>query len=630
MTGSPTSFDDAIAPPREATVLLVDDDLGNRQIFGWLLREAGYHVLEAGTGGEALELARGGPDIVVLDVNLPDISGFEVCERLRQMPATLHAGVLHLSAIHVDSIARMQGLDSGADAYLIKPIEPSELLAHIRAVLRVRVAEAGHRRAAREWRATFDAIQDAVCLVDLEGRIRRCNRTLGLWLDQDFPSLIGRDLDPTLRAGLGLDHDPSLAALARGKSRTVSEWKLGPRWYEVTADPMRDDAGERAGAVLILTDITRRRELEVQLADARRHEAVAKLAGGVAHDFNNLLTSIVGNASLLLDALPAGGPERERLSAIERAAWRGSDLTRQLVGFARQTLLWLRLLDPATVLVEVEERIHRSLPERIGLAVEAVPDLWPVQADFSQLCHIVHQLAVEAIQALQGEGRLLLKAANVAIGAEEAPRHKAGRAGSFVRLGVWDDGPVFAPEILASVFDPFAVGKSAARSAGMGLAMVQGIIEQHQGWAECTSSAEGGTWFHLYLPRAGSAIALAPPKPATAASPTGVHVVLLVDDDPTLSNLAAAYLRRAGFEVILADSAAAAVETYRAEHARISLVLLDEAMAGPELAEEFRRIHPSARVVPIVGDDRAVDGAIEKPYRERELVEAVHAALSPR
>ena len=630
MTGSPTSFDDAIAPPREATVLLVDDDLGNRQIFGWLLREAGYHVLEAGTGGEALELARGGPDIVVLDVNLPDISGFEVCERLRQMPATLHAGVLHLSAIHVDSIARMQGLDSGADAYLIKPIEPSELLAHIRAVLRVRVAEAGHRRAAREWRATFDAIQDAVCLVDLEGRIRRCNRTLGLWLDQDFPSLIGRDLDPTLRAGLGLDHDPSLAALARGKSRTVSEWKLGPRWYEVTADPMRDDAGERAGAVLILTDITRRRELEVQLADARRHEAVAKLAGGVAHDFNNLLTSIVGNASLLLDALPASGPERERLSAIERAAWRGSDLTRQLVGFARQTLLWLRLLDPATVLVEVQERIRRSLPERIGLAVEAVPDLWPVQADFSQLCHIVHQLAVEAIQALQGEGRLLLQAANVAIGAEEAPRHKAGRAGSFVRLGVWDDGPVFAPEILASVFDPFAVGKSAARSAGMGLAMVQGIIEQHQGWAECTSSAEGGTWFHLYLPRAGSAIALAPPKPATAASPTGVHVVLLVDDDPTLSNLAAAYLRRAGFEVILADSAAAAVETYRAEHARISLVLLDEAMAGPELAEEFRRIHPSARVVNIVGDDRVVDGEIEKPYRERELVEAVHAALSPR
>jgi two-component system, cell cycle sensor histidine kinase and response regulator CckA len=629
MTKSLATLDEAITPPREATVLLVDDDLGNRQLFGWLLREAGYHVLEAGTGGEALGLAHHSPDIVVLDVNLPDISGFEVCERLRQLPPTRDAGVVHLSAVHVDSSDRMHGLDSGADAYLIKPIEPRELLAHIRAVLRTRAAEAAARNAAREWRATFDAIQDAVCLVDLEGRIRRCNQALCRWLGQDFSSLIDRRLDPSLRAGLHLAHDPALAVLARGKTRSVSEWNLGPRWYEVTADPMRDDDGTLVGGVLILTDITRRRELEEQLAQAQRHEAIAQLAGGVAHDFNNLLTAIVGNASLLLDALPVGSPEHERLSAIERAAWRGSDLTRQLLGFARKTLLWLRLIDPATILADAQQRIRRSLPERIRLVVEVAPDLWPVQADSSQLSHIVLQLALDAIEALQGAGQILLQAANVEINGEAALDRADARAGSFVRLSVRDDGPVIAPERIASIFDPFAGGKPVARSAGMGLAMVQGIIKQHQGWAECTSSPERGTWFHLYLPRAGSRLSLAQLTPATAAFPTGVHVILLVDEDPILGNLAAAYLRRAGFEVLLAEDVPVALETYRAEHARITLILLNEAVACPDLVEEFRLIRPSARVSLVVEDDRDVTGAIKKPYRERELVEAVHAALSP-
>ena len=627
MSERPATIDEAIAPSREATVLLVDDDAGNRHLFGWLLREAGYRVLEAGTGGEAVELAQHGPDIVILDVNLPDISGFEVCERLRRMPPTRHAGVVHLTSVHVASSDRTHGLDSGADAYLIKPIEPRELLAHIRAVLRTRAAEAVARRAAQEWRATFDAIQDAICLVDLEGRIRRCNQALCRWLGQDFPALIDHPLDPSLRAGLGLDCDPALAALARNETRTVSEWNLGPRWYEVTADPLRDDDGKLAGGVLVLADVTRRRELEEQLAQAKRHEEIARLAGVVAHDFNNLLTAIVGNTSLLLDALPVGSPEHERLSAIERAAWRGSDLTRQLLGFARQTLLWLRLVDPATVLVDAQQRLRPTLPERIRLVVEVPPDLWPVQADSSQLSHIVVRLALDAIEAIQGEGRILFQAANVEIGTAEARRHADAKAGPFVRLGVRDDGPVIAPEMIASIFDPFAGGKPAARSTGMGLAMVQGIIEQHQGWAECTSSPEQGTWFNLYLPRAGSRLALSQPVPATAAFPTGVHVILLVDDDPTLGNLAAAYLRRAGFEVLLAEDAAVALETYRAEHAHINLVLVDESMAGPGLAEEFRLIHPSARVALVVGDDREVAGAIQKPYRERDLVEAVHAAL---
>ena len=160
--------------------------------------------------------------------------------------------------------------------------------------------------------------------------------------------------------------------------------------------------------------------------------------------------------------------------------------------------------------------------------------------------------------------------------------------------------------------------------------MVQGIIKQHQGWAECTSSPEEGTWFYLYLPRAEPLLSLGKPTHATAAFPTGVHVVLLVDDDSTLRNLAAAYLRRAGFEVLLAADGPGVLEIYRAEHARISLILLDEAIEGTELVAELARIHSPARVAFVVSEDREVAGAIKKPYRERELIEAVHAALAAR
>ncbi len=630
MTDSISLIDEASVSSVIATVLLVDDDQGNRQLFGWILREAGYRVLEAGTGDEALELAQRSPDIVVLDVNLPDISGFEVCKRLRQLPATRHAGVIHLSAVYVESSDRMQGLDNGADAYLIKPIEPRELLAHLRAVLRARAAEAAHRRAAGEWRATFDAIQDAVCIVDLQGRIRRCNQALCRWLGQDFASLIDQGLDACLHLGLHLDYDPAVAALGRRKTRSISEWNLGQRWYEVTADPLRDDDGTLVGGVLILTDITRRRELEEQLSQAKRHEVIGKLAGGVAHDFNNLLTSIVGNASLLLETFPDDGPEHEQLSAIERAAWRGADLTRQLLGFARQTLLRLRLVDPATILAEAHQHIRHLLTEHIRLDLEVAPDLWAVQADSSQLSHIVIQLALDAIQAIQGKGRLLLQAANVEIDAEEERRHTDAKVGLFVRLSVQDDGPVIAPEIIANIFDPFAGAQPVARASGMGLAMVQGIVKQHQGWAECVSSVRGGTCFHLYLPRARSSVLVATTTHATAAFPTGSHVILLVDDDMPLRNLAGAYLSRAGFEVLLAGDDHGALATYRVEHSRITLILLDETMKDSELSKELARIHPDTTVAFIVGEDQAAPGSITKPYRERELIEAVHAVLSTR
>jgi PAS domain S-box-containing protein len=632
-------------------ILFVDDDATNRQALGLLFRGAGYAVLEAGSGLEALDLAADRePDVVVLDVNLPDISGFDVCRRLRELPATRYAGVIHLSGVHVDTQDRSQGLEGGADAYLVKPVEPRELVAHVRALLRVRAAEEAFRRAAQEWRTTFDAISDAVCLLDDQGRIRRCNRALGELVASDFDALIGRPLDGVLCRGLGL---PALPPLLRDAQKERQDVQLGQRWFRVTEDPILDAKGAPAGAVLTLRDITQRVQLEEQLRQSSRLEAVGRLAGGVAHDFNNLLTAILGNVSLLIRALPPGQQEHELAGTIERAAWRAAELTRQLLGFSRQTLLWLETIEPGLLLTQAAEVARaeaRAAPGGAPVEVEvSCPDgLWPVQADPGQMGQVLQVLCKNAREAMPTGGRLRLSAENTRLEAEEARGHAEARAGAFVRLRVEDSGQGIAPEVLDKIFDPFFTTKPTGQGTGLGLAMVHGIVKQHQGWIECRSEVGRGTRFDLYLPRWVGAVApssrlpdepeaLRGPTVSRVATPAGPRRVLLADDNALLRDLAAGYLRQGGFQVLQARDGREAVEVYTREQSAIDLVILDWIMpevTGRDALERMRRLNPELRVLVAIGGDRPpagatgeVDGILSKPYRERELLEAVHAAL---
>src|SRR5947209_3208091 len=167
-----------MAEQRKGTILYVDDDEANRRALTWVFEAAGFEVREAATGNEALRLAEDKPDLVVLDVNLPDINGFEVCRRIKMHPGTNSIPVLHLSACYTASTDKVHGLDCGADGYLTKPVEPQELVAHAHALLRVHEAEERTRAVARQWQATFDAISDGVCLFDPQGKVVRCNQAL--------------------------------------------------------------------------------------------------------------------------------------------------------------------------------------------------------------------------------------------------------------------------------------------------------------------------------------------------------------------------------------------------------------------------------------------------------------------
>jgi len=308
----PENEDGMSASP--ATILYVDDDADNRRLFTWLLQEAGFDVQEAVTGGEALRRVAEKPDLVILDVRLPDINGFEVCRRIKADPATSDIPVLHLSGAFASSADKVYGLESGADGYLVKPVAPEEVLATVRALLRMQQAE----------KTAFEAISDGVCLLDQHGHVARCNRAMAALLERTEVEIIGRPYGELLanlfdRWGMA---PPAPDGQVRG--RETREVRLADRWFRVTVDPVLDDTGTVAGTVHIWADVSERRRAEEALRGrahqqaavaglglralattdpgALMHEVVARVAQTLEVEYCGVLELLPGDQALLLRA----------------------------------------------------------------------------------------------------------------------------------------------------------------------------------------------------------------------------------------------------------------------------------------------------------------------------------------
>ena len=489
-----------MSEPASPSILYVDDDEANRNAFAWLLQRAGFRTREARTGADALRMAEDRPDLIILDVSLPDIDGFEVCRRIKAHPATAAIPVLHMSGVFVRSEDRTQGLEGGADGYLTKPVEPQEVIATVRSLLRVRKAEEAARQAAYQWQATFDAIRDALCLLNPAGEVLRCNRAMVELLRQPIEAILGRPCVPLLRGEFGASAE-ALAALVGGPPLQSAEVQLGDRSFHLTLDPVVNERGDVTGTVLLLDDVTQRNALAEQLRQAQKMEAVGRLAGGIAHDFNNLLTAITGNLALLLARTAADDPSRDMLQMTENAAWRAAELTRQLLGFSRQARLWLKPLSLPVCLQESMTILQRTLGRLVEVELLSTPDVWLVQADPNQMNQVLMNLCLNARDAMPTGGRIVVSIQNRVLTPEYAALHLEGRPGEFVELSVRDTGEGIPAEILPRIFDPFFTTKEQGRGTGLGLAMVFGIVKQHQGWIECTSAVGEGTCFTIYLPR---------------------------------------------------------------------------------------------------------------------------------
>ncbi|HEY9895513.1 MAG TPA: response regulator [Candidatus Sericytochromatia bacterium] len=257
-----------MAEPR-LTILHVDDSEANRYVVARILRNGGFTVVEAATGAAGLAaIAHHQPALVILDVKLPDLNGFEVCRHIKSNPDSAFLPVLHLSASFIQSQDKAEGLDSGADGYLVQPVEPIELLATVRSLLRIRRAEETALASARDWQTTFDAINDGVCLVDPDGKVIRCNQAMSQLFGKPFNEILGCVHHELMHAVLGLGDGACFHRAQATHQRQVLELQAKGRWFAKTMDPVLDGQGTFTGAVFILADITDRKQAEAALQES--------------------------------------------------------------------------------------------------------------------------------------------------------------------------------------------------------------------------------------------------------------------------------------------------------------------------------------------------------------------------
>jgi PAS domain S-box-containing protein len=509
--------------------------------------------------------------------------------------------------------------------------------------------------------AAIEQTSESVLVTDLEARIVYANPafervsgyTLAEVLGQNPRILQGGAQPPALYAAMW-------AALTAGETwrgELVNRRRDGTRFTEeASISPIRDETGAITAYVAVKRDITAQRDLEAQLRQAQRLEAVGQLAGGVAHDFNNLLAAIRGYGELAQASLAPGSQGRDDIDEVLRAADRATTLTRQLLAFSRRQVLAATVLDPSAVVEELLPMLRRLLGEHIELVTSHGCDLGMVKVDPGQLEQVVVNLAVNARDAMPAGGRLSIATENVELepiedaeGLEAAGTLDAPH-GSCVRITVSDSGTGMSEATRARIFEPFFTTKEPGRGTGMGLATVYGIVRQSGGRISATSTLGRGSSFVIDLPRV-SAAAEDQPAPAQVApaqvalpqppAPDGAgRRILLVEDDEAVLTLLGRVLSRLGYRVIEAASGDEALERVAADTEGLDLLVTDVRMPGiqgPELARRLRSVRPDLPVLFIsafseelgVSPD-ALPGlhVLDKPFDAETFGRAIRTALA--
>jgi len=392
----------------------------------------------------------------------------------------------------------------------------------------------------------------------------------------------------------------------------------------------------------IIVDITERKQFEAQLQQARRMEAVGRLAGGIAHDFNNLLTIIKGYTELAL-MRAKGLPElKADVERIEDASERAAGLVRQLLAFSRRQVLQPKVLDLNGIVLGLDKLLRRLMDEDIEMLTVADKTVGAIKADPGQIEQVIMNLVVNARDAMPDGGRLIVETSNVELDSAYARDHASVRPGRYVMLAVSDTGTGMSAETVAHIFEPFYTTKDSGRGTGLGLSTVYGIVKQSGGYVWVYSEPGRGTTFKVYLPRVDE------PLEALQSSQTklpdcvktGTETILLVEDEPDLRELTRTVLASKGYTVVEARNAEEAERFAESNGATIHLLLTDVIMpgiSGRELAKRIVTLHPAVRVLYMSGytyNVIAQGGTLErgvsflqKPFTPNALVEKVREVL---
>jgi PAS domain S-box-containing protein len=389
-----------------------------------------------------------------------------------------------------------------------------------------------------------------------------------------------------------------------------------------------------------LLDVTEKHRLEMQLMQTQKMESIGRLAGGVAHDFNNMLNVILGHVDLALDKIDASGPLHNHLQQIRDAAGHSTDITRQLLAFARKQTISPRLLDLNETVEGTLKMLRRLIGEDIDLVWKPADHPGTVKMDPSQIHQILANLCVNARDAIRGVGRITIETRKKRFYEQDGSDFSDVVPGEFMMLRVSDDGCGMDQHTLDNLFDPFFTTKEVGKGTGLGLSTVYGIVKQNKGFIHVTSRLNEGSSFDIFLPRyqdaAGSHAGDSPGKVPAGKGET----VLVVEDETSILELLQTMLEQLGYTVLAESSPRAALERVKHRSGRIDMLITDVIMPemnGRELAGRIRELYPEVRLLfmsgypaDVIAEQGVLDRGvqfIQKPFSMKDIAEKVHAAL---
>ncbi|MCG8425179.1 MAG: response regulator [Proteobacteria bacterium] len=704
----------------QSTILVADDEAINRKLLREMLHREGYAVREATNGSEALRAATEYPiDTIVLDLMMPEIDGIDVARQLKASAQTRSIPIVVVTALN-DKQTRLRALEVGAEDFLIRPVDRLELVTRIRNLCRLKTygdrlqgqnadlqelvdqktRQAGESE--RFLRNTLDALSAHIAIVDQSMTIVAVNQAWRSFADRNGSTHPGYYVGSSYFSANELTQCEDEASMAEGVERVMCgdlpEFTFDytcnepeqKRWFVARATRFRD-AGQ-SYAVIAHEDITELRladlalrdaqskleESREQLVEAQKMEAIGRLAGGVAHDFNNLLTSMISFTRFVYDDLAAGDPRREDLAEVLRATESASQLTHQLLSFARRHPFEPRRIEVNESLTNIDRVLRRTLGETIELVLVRSTRPLHVMCDPGRFDQLIINLAVNARDAMPGGGTLTVevgrmpqpgmrsgvhtersdRAADHSMGPEPSSmgRDRAG-AGEYARITVGDSGVGIAPQDLPHIFEPFFSTKG-EQGTGLGLATCYGIVKQAGGDIRVRSEVGLGTRFEVMMPiatesadsadSAGLAPAGSIARTSRAEAPllsllARGQTALIVEDQPAILRTVSRILARVGFTVIEARTAEEALSLAEEIGTDLALLATDvvlPGLSGVELSQRLRKRLPRLRVLltsgymrdeltPSMRTDPAM-AFLPKPFSPAELLSQVRQLLGSR
>ncbi len=503
------------------------------------------------------------------------------------------------------------------------------------------------RRAERQIRLLISAIEqstEGIAVGDLEPRLTYVNEAFARMHGYSPEEMIGIKV-------ANLHSEEQMDDFEKGihQIKTQGSWtgeiedvrRDGtPFPTSTSANLVKDEAGSPTGILAVCRDITEHRQLEAQLVQAQKMEAVGRLAGGVAHDFNNLMTIITGYSELALKTLDEDAPLRKDIEAMKKAGERAAGLTRQLLAFSRRQILQPKPLDLNVVVAGMGKMLGRLIGEDIGLVtiLEASPDR--VEADPGQLEQIIMNLAINARDAMPEGGKLTIETHNSELDDDYVRGKLEVEPGTYVVLAISDTGSGMDEETRSRIFEPFFTTKEEGKGTGLGLSTVFGIVKQHKGHVTVYSEPGRGTTFKIYLPRVEVLVKEEAAKAAPTESLRGTETILLVEDEDVVRMVVSKMLQMSGYTVLEAHEGEEALLVGRKHEGPIHLMLTDvvmPGMGGRELAERIAELHPAMKVIYMSGyTDNAIvhrgvlepgTPFIEKPFTPDGLARKVREVL---